>query len=69
MNYLDGVPFTRNRTDEWYNLHMNRSLHSLIEDTHNPVTKKHGLLDETRDELVLDLLQLELEDIGVEKEQ
>lgn len=69
MNYLDGVPFTRNRTDEWYNLHMNRSLHNMIEDIPTPVVEHYGLLDETKDELVLDLLQLELEDIGVGKEQ
>ena len=67
MKHLPEVPFTRTRTDEWYNSHMKRNLHSIIEDTHNPVTRKRGLLEETRDELTLDLLQLELELIGVGK--
>lgn len=68
MKHLPEVPFTRTRTDEWYNSHMKRNLHSIIEDFPNHVTKKRGLLEETRDELTLDLLQLELELIGVGKE-
>ena len=68
MKRLPEVPFTRTRTDEWYNSHMKRNLHSIIKDMHNPVNRKRGLLEETRDELTLDLLQLELELIGVGKE-
>lgn len=68
MKRLPEVPFTRTRTDEWYNSHMKRNLHSIIEDTHNLEVKKRGLLEETRDDINLDLLELELELIGVGKE-
>lgn len=65
MKRLPEVPFTRTRTDEWYKSHINYNVSTVIEDFPTPVIENHGLLEETRDELTLDLLQLELEYIGV----
>lgn len=65
MKHLPEVPFTRTRTDEWYKSHINDNVYTLIEDFSTPVIEEQGLLDETRDELTLDLLQQELEYIGV----
>lgn len=65
MTNSSHIPFTRTRTDEWYKTHITNNTDLIIEDFPTPVIENHGLLEETRDELTLDLLQLELELIGV----
>lgn len=67
MKHLLDVPFTRTHTDAWYEYHMTNDITPMIEDFSDPVIEKNGLLEETRDELILDLIQLELEIIGVGK--